>query len=780
MIIHYLKVAFRNLLKYKTQSIISIVGLAVGFTCFALSAHWLQYEMTYDNFHKDADRIYTIYYPQPNSGNRILFFDRALENDFPEVESSCSFTNYKYKYQTEDGVSYPLPALMIDSCFMHVFNIHILAGTKDFLNSDNQVAITTQVASILFNSPEAALGKTISKSGKEQTICALVEGFGKHTNLPFSVLGSSSKLSQDSWNQPGLWIKLKKGADVNALVDKLYKYGMRGVEIGAEIAQPGLMPITKHHYKGQNSRLVVHFRYMVLFCITGALVILCALFNYLSIFVSRLWMRTREMALRKVCGSGNKRLYALLFTEFSLALLGAFLLGMVLIELSLPSFCQFTKVSGEIYVSASFYFAGVFLFALIALGWVLYHFNLRTLQQVLKGEVIRSDRQIFYKGSLVGQLIVSLLFVFCVGVIMKQLYFLRNGDVGLDRKNTATVVVTKNTELITESLKQLPIITEVTGGVESLMPLLLPFEETIADWEGKQTTDAGIDIETFYHGEILMQFYKLRLLMGRSFMPVDVDSDCAIISESAARQLGWSNPVGKTFVLASGSKVAIIGLVKDIYESPTAPAKAKLFFAGSSKSNELKFLIADSPNAEETAEPHSTLIKYHGVECSEMQSAIDSMMIHRFPGIKYFVADAEKSYEGQLKSENLLLKLLSVEAVVCILISIFGIYSFVTLTCERRRKEIAIRKVNGARVGDILLIFLKEYMILLLISSAIAFPFGYVLMKKWIEAYTRQTPISAWMFLVIFAGVALIILLSIASRVWVAARQNPAEVIKSE
>ena len=140
----------------------------------------------------------------------------------------------------------------------------------------------------------------------------------------------------------------------------------------------------------------------------------------------------------------------------------------------------------------------------------------------------------------------------------------------------------------------------------------------------------------------------------------------------------------------------------------------------------------------------------------------------------------EEEYNKYLHSENMLTTLLEASSLVCVLISVFGIYSLVTLTCEQRRKEIAIRKVNGATVGDILKIFSKEYVLLLLSSALVAFPVSYVVMKKWIETYNRQTDIDLGIFVGIWMGVAFIIALSIGHRVWKASNENPAVVIKSE
>ena len=140
----------------------------------------------------------------------------------------------------------------------------------------------------------------------------------------------------------------------------------------------------------------------------------------------------------------------------------------------------------------------------------------------------------------------------------------------------------------------------------------------------------------------------------------------------------------------------------------------------------------------------------------------------------------EETYDNYLKSEQTLLKLLSCVAVVCILIAVFGVFSLVTLACEQRRKEIAIRKVNGATLGNILSIFIKEYLILLLCAPFLAFPVSYMIMKAWLENYVEQISIGVSMYVTIFTGIGIIITACIGWSVWKAARENPAEVVKTE
>jgi len=140
----------------------------------------------------------------------------------------------------------------------------------------------------------------------------------------------------------------------------------------------------------------------------------------------------------------------------------------------------------------------------------------------------------------------------------------------------------------------------------------------------------------------------------------------------------------------------------------------------------------------------------------------------------------EDIFDEHFKSERALLTLLSVMTLACILIAVFGVYSLTSLTCQQRKKEIAIRKINGAEVVDVMNIFFKEYLVLLAIAAIVAFPAGFVIMKRWLEGYVKQTSMDAWLYVLIFLIAFVVIIVSIVSMVWKAANQNPAEVVKSE
>ncbi len=774
MIRHYLKVAWRNLLRYKTQSIISIVGLAVGFTCFALATLWIRYEMTYDSFHPDANRIYMLYdsnhaaiqkysldYPAPLA-NRLM-------NEFPEIESCCAVPFREYEVQTGQQ-PYILRCTGVDSCFIRMFNIRLLAGSMDFLNSEDKLAVTPETAVKLFGSEKDVVGRTVECSDGKRVVCAVVQGWGRQTNLAFDALNGLGADFQGNWRgeYAHILLKLKEGVEKDVFGKKLYKHVIGPETMRYVLNNMEIMPITQCRYTVYADYLPIQFQYLILFCITGGLVILCVLLNYLFLFTARLRIRIREMALRKVCGSSNGRLYALLSIEFVLTLSLASLVGMVVVELSLPYFRELSGVEGDVYTFTLLYLAGALSVAMLMFLLVLNHFNRRSMQQAIKGGSGRAHSQFFNRVSLVMQMVISVLFVFCMAIIMKQLYYLHYTDIGMERKNIATMAFWEGEQApVVEHIKQMPVATEVLDRGYTIIPAFVYYIMPMSDWEGKQPSDDSFDMTMIDQGEFMMPFYRFRLLKGKALTGTPEETHSVVINETAAKRFGWDEPIGKTFIVDGDRKVTVVGLIKDFHVSaPTVPVVATMITSS-------LFYKDESPST-------TILMKYSDNQWPVLRSAIDSLMAHNYPAAKYSLFNLEEEYEQYLKSEKTLLKLLSIVAVVCVLVSTFGIYSFVTLTCERRRKEIAIRKVNGAKVSHILLIFLKEYTLLLLIASTIAFSVGYALMKRWLESYVEQTPISWWVYCAVFAGIAFVVLLSIGSRVWIAANQNPAEVIKSE
>ncbi|MDR3253325.1 MAG: FtsX-like permease family protein, partial [Tannerella sp.] len=229
--------------------------------------------------------------------------------------------------------------------------------------------------------------------------------------------------------------------------------------------------------------------------------------------------------------------------------------------------------------------------------------------------------------------------------------------------------------------------------------------------------------------------------------------------ESAAKALGWEKSAGKKL-----DYYTVKGVIKNIYSlAPTIAAKPCIY---------------SRTSMGEAWENETVLFKFREGTWETCRDKIKEIIQNDNPYIRFTITNAEDEYDNFLKSENALLKLLSFVSLICVVICIFGFVSLVSLTCEERRKEIAIRKINGATAGNILDLFFREYFLLLVAGAAVAFPVGYYIMRLWLEQYVRQTSISAWIYLSILSALVLVIVLCVGWRVYKASVENPAEVIK--
>jgi hypothetical protein len=386
----------------------------------------------------------------------------------------------------------------------------------------------------------------------------------------------------------------------------------------------------------------------------------------------------------------------------------------------------------------------------------------------------RSNNKIFRKASIVVQLLISIGFAFCTIVMLKQMYFLHHtNELGFTFKNSGSFIVYgDNGQALANQMKQIPEITEVIyeKGLLILLPQGGRGSQDITEWDDKTAEMEKISLERMFVSPDYVAFYNFQLIEGE--MLTDDDSESMILlDENAVKAFGWHEPVGKHF---SDGNYTVKGVIKHVYNfAPTVPAKP-VFYLKSPPDRET--VIRSFPDGTR-AYGRIILFKYHE---GLWKSCIEKIEQLKEDIVTDTIYNAEDEYNKYLKSENALIRLLSVVATICVLICVFGFVSLVSLSCEERRKSIAIRKINGATTGDIISIFLKEYFLLLLAGAIIAFTTGFFIMQRWLENYVKQTNIPAWIYVLIICAMALVIILCVGWRVFKASVENPAEVVKSE
>ena len=793
MITHYLKVAFRNLMKYKTQSIIGILGLALGFTCFTMSALWIRYELTYDDFHRDAERIFlTATDDEITSGKYSIYTPPALadylKSTYHEVEEVAMYQNSPI-YVMRNNRMEAIETLGVDSNFVEMMDIKVLDGTSQFMlphNDNNEIAITHEGAQYLFGTTHV-IGKTLidEQRKREYRIGAIVSGWGNHSTMKYHLIKACP--SNKNWESTSYvtLMKVSERTDIETLKKKMNDNFPKELISNRFTPDTGLRkflvkPLTDIRHDNELAiyrESGITLRYVIYFAVIGVLIIVCALINYLTLFVERCRIRQRELALRKVHGASEGSLLFLLASDFMLTALLSFSLSMVFIELLMPLFSRYTGITtGEIsiYTECMVCVAVVALASLIVAMIVISFFHRKSLQDIIRSSRGSASERLFRKCNIVLQLSVCIAFIFSTLVMQMQIHHLRHTEVGFSYEGRAAVSFWLNVDMNEwmEKIKALPMVTEVVTPIYwPLVSLVASTSSTINSWEGLETDlQKPLSLHDINAGREFFDFYDIRLLSGE-WVNENTKPYHVMTMESTIRKMGWTpeEAIGKHIYHANRQvePLTVIGVVKDCaFSSPSADVPDVIFSnTYYSKWNWSRSFI---------------LFKYQPGTWDECRRLIEEMHQAELPDRKLMLFSEEEQFNDFLKAEDTLATLLNFASCVCVLIAIFGIYSLITLACEQRRKEIAIRKVNGATVSIILRMFLREYLSLLVIAALIAFPIAYTVMKQWVETYNRQTDIGIWPFMLVLVIMVLIIMISISNRVWKAANENPAEVVKSE
>ena len=782
MIVHYLKVGIRNLLANKTQTLISLFGLAVAFACVSLASYWNHYERTYDSFQENVDRIYRIRQTCENPGSYFgsttpELLHQYLKEKYPEVEAACAIhinLGHKDGFRVLiNGIAYPGEVTMysVTEDALDIFDIEWVEGNKDLMTyKRNQIAISEQLARTMCGN-KSPLGLTLEKVHDEKKykfeyeIVGIYKSRPRHSNLAFDIIEPEE--TPNNWYIWGAhtYVLLKPGVNHENFIRKMQTDTVNAGQIPTVFGTVTPLQALRYTYpeEGINARL----EDVNLFTAAAVLLALCAMLNYLTLFISRLRARGRDLALRAICGSTGWQLSGLLLTEYLMLLLGASLLGMLFIEIAIHPFMELAMIKiafSSVMVSCGCLMLFSLLLAVLLSAIPILYFKQKTLYVQIEATPVRLGKNYFRSVGVCVQLVIGFLFIFCTTVMMKQMYMLINTD-NIVRKQTAWVCTddSRYSDLIQDVLRQQPYINEIYAVNNPLYPPKNFYGVKLSEWEGKLAHDANIECSGIDINDEVAQFYGLKMKEGPASF--ELGEKEIFINETLAQAMNMDNPIGKTVY----KSLIIKGVIYDFQiQNPRMAPKPMMFTKQKS-----------IPNPSRGQRKAYVAFKYDGDWDTCKKTIVKELRSKDVQGRLQF-ADGEEYYQQFLKSEYNLLKLLGIVTIVSILIAIFGIYALIMQSCDQHQKEIAVRKVFGAQVVDILLMFFKQYMMQVVVAAVIAFPIGYFLMKNWLQQYARQTEISFWIYLGIFVGISLLVTLSIGWRVWKAANENPATAVKKE
>ena len=791
MITHFLKITFRNMWKNKTQSLISIFGLAFGIACFVPAFYWMRYETTYDGFYPDAKNIYRIYSIEKLSGkvNEQVpgILERKLHDHFPATEISTGFVINFENYSAEETPHIRLRTLYTDSTFFRVFPQTFVSGdARQPLQIVRNIILTKSTAIRLFGDVEKAIGqqiKTTLYGFPPYTVSAVVKDPPPNTNLSFEVIHFPEiqnmfteympEAAQWTFFDKQLYVKLNAHADVESLDNQLRDFTSR-VETNDKI-ELRLLPIGDVRHR-LNTDLPFTLGFIRLFVAAGLLLIFSAFFNFMNLGLGIFRQRFHEFRQRIVTGATVWQIIMQMMFELTCSIFLALALALCLVVPVCPVLSGLLGISVEV---PQFIYqvivCGVLVIILMLFAGI---FPLWRLTRLILHDLTKrkpAGQPALRHVAVALQLSVSIVFIIAVLVVMMQLRFVNRKDLGFDRNGVIQLTIlqrinrTQRTTLMHE-LSTIPQIENITA---------TEFEPqhdthnmiTEVEWQGKSPNEKPA-FQSITTDSRFAETFGLKMMQGKWWN--EGEQQKVVLNEEAVKVMELDDPIGTIirmypdYFIETGDvpilEYEVVGVASDFHtlslRSRIYPAIFRESFFGGGNFIYIRVI----PGQEQ-----------------EVMRRITALL----PGINTTLVDVsltplDELYDRFNRSEQTGLKIFSVMAAVCLLISLFGIYAVATASTQRRRKEIAIRKIVGAEMGDIVRMFFREHTLQVLISGVVALPLAYLAMSSWLQGYAYRTNISLWLLIGVVIVVATLVLLTVLRQVLKAANSNPAEVLKSE
>jgi len=788
MILHYLKIILRNLQKYRAQSLIAIVGLAFGVACFVPALYWLRYETGYDGFYPDAGRIYRIYSVEKQTGKVNLsvpgILEKKLHEHFPVTAVSTVIIIRNENYRTDDVPHIRLNTLYTDSAFLNVFEQTFLCGDfRQPLQDLRHIILTETVAKRLFGDIENAIGKQVKSTTfrfPPYTVTAVVKDPPPNTNLPFDAIHFPEiqnqmteympEESQWTYFNKQMYVKFHPRTDMKAIAGQLRDFiSELGVNKNLELK---LLPISDVRHR-IDTGLPFTLDFIRLFVVACLLLLFSAFFNYLNLYIGLFRQRFRELRQRAVNGANNLQLLKQLAFELLSNALLAVALAWCFVVLAQPAFSALLDISMTTsQLMTLFIVCGIGVLAILLLAGVIPLWRMSRSASCYQVNEIPNRPSASRRIAVSLQLAISVVFVISTLVVMMQLRYVNRKDLGFDHHGVIQLQLADPQSALGEPLKVLKSkinsIPQIVGITET------PFEPqyeseliTEIEWEGK-SLHARPSFQLIETDASFADIFKLKITHGKWWDTNDRQK--IVLNEEAVRVMGLNNPIGAIISMYPGliSSVGnrqkieyeVVGVVSDFHSlSLRSPIYPAIFTESAWRSHILYIRIIPGQEQNVMKQIAAFLPETHVTLANARLTTLDAL------------------YDRLNHSEQTGLKLFTLLAIVCLLVSLFGIYAVAMASTQRRRKEIAVRKVSGAEAFDIVRMFLREYIGLVLIAGIIALPVAYFLMNRWLQSYAYHTVIPWWLLIAVIAGLTAIVLMTVLRRVLKAANQNPANVI---
>jgi len=804
MIKNYFITAWRNLWRNKTYSIINILGLTAGTVCCLYILLYVKEQYSFDNQHKNADRIFRI-------TTDVITSDKtdkmatispvilpAIQKDFPEVEEAVRVVNRsdvnEHLFRAGDKAIYITKGYYADSNFFKVFTYRFREGTMAHcLDKPLSMVISSDVAKRLFGN-ETAVNKTVTMTDRFGTNDFFITGVfdekyvRSHISPNFIMNIYSGSLggfirNSSNWafdNSAHGYVKLKPGTDTKLFEAKLTAYvAKNGKEQLMEAGYSKVMHLQSlrdiHVYSNLDSEIDKNSnsKFLTILLIIAAFIQLIACINFMNLSTARSASRAKEIGVRKSAGAGKLSMIKQFLGESLLLSCISISLALPLFYVLLPYFNDISQynLSADVFSNSAIWrmvIALIIITGLLAGSYPAFYLSSFKAIEVLKGNFRHHLSSVsLRKGLVVFQFIISIGLIIAVVIIRNQVKFIQNKELGFNKEQKLVIPVRSreailNSEAYKNEISRLVEVNKVAGALYS--PGFKIEEDIDLYKQGKTMNDAR---QVFFNAvdENYFDAMGIPLVAGRNFTRTDTLHQ-VIINETAAKELGLSisEAPGQNLYTGTDSNMMtfhIVGVLKDFNFASLHENIKPLFFQYNYRYPNL-IVSANTAN-------YSGLI-------AKLQTIWKSFN----PQAPFEYSFLDENIQKQYETENTLLRIINSFTILAIFICCLGLFGLAAFMAEQRVKEIGIRKVLGASVSSITTLLCKDFLKLILISVVIVSPIAYYFMHKWLQDFAYRTTIGWWIFVTVGVIALLIALFTVSFQSIKAALANPVKSLRTE
>ena len=801
---NYLKSALRNIRKNKLFSFINILGLSLGIATFFMIMLYVQDELSYDRFNKNADNIVRVVFQANLNGGKINEsvsmppVAQTMKKDFPEVKDATRILDFGTpKITYKNTVFKDDRFALVDPNFFSIFTLPMIKGdAKTALAQPGGIVLTQETAEKYFGK-EDPVGKIIqvkTDSNRVYKVTGIIKNIPANSHFHFDAFGSMTSWADaksDTWLAGGYhtYLLLNTGTDLKKMEARFP--AMVAKYMGPQIQQQMGLSLNEFITKGNslgftlqplkdihlNSYTTTEFEpggnanYVYIFGGVAIFMLIVACINFINLSTAGASKRAKEVGIRKVAGSGKFQLISQFLSESILITFFALFIAFALVQLALPAFNNISGKHLTFDLKPGLAFIGLGLFVGIVAGmYPAFYLSSFKPISVLKGKLVSNHKSFGLRSSLVVfQFFISVVLIIGTLVVYRQMKYIQNKDLGYNKDQLIIIPnsysLGKNEKVYEQQMLQDPRIVNATASYyKPAGPSY--YNNALAYPQGN---DHLIVNGVEYHvDENYIPTLSMKMVSGRNFSrDFATDSTAIILNETAAHALGWNdmNAVGKTVMRQNSDRGAnipfhVVGVVKNFNFKSLHEAISPLYM---------------------TLQPEGGLIfKIKTTDVAGLLSTMKKQWDSYNTGEPFSYNFMDDLFNKVYSSEQKTADILNIFSVLIILVACLGLFGLVTYTAEQRTKEIGIRKVLGASVGQVTRMLSKEFLKLVLIASVIAFPVAWWAMNKWLQSFAYRTNISWWIFVVAGIVVLAIALITVSFQAIKAALANPVKSLRSE